>query len=137
LTTPHDDPKLPHPADIHVGALVRRRRKALGMNQTTLALATGLTFQQIQKYERGANRISASKLYLISKTLNQPISEFFDGLDVSESCMDPAELQHEGSACAFLASQEGVELASFYTKIARPAVRRKILDLVNILVAEG
>ena len=69
------------PVDIHVGAQVRARRKTLGVSQEALGDALGLTFQQVQKYERGANRVSASKLFAIAKTLQVPVSYFFDGLE--------------------------------------------------------
>src|SRR3954464_8804994 len=70
----------PNPVDMHVGGRVRMRRKLLGVSQEQLADSLGLTFQQVQKYERGANRVSASKLYEIAKTLQVPVSFFFDGL---------------------------------------------------------
>ncbi len=70
----------PHPVDVHVGGRVRLRRKLLGMSQTDLGNALGVTFQQVQKYERGANRISASRLYELSQVLDAPISYFFDDM---------------------------------------------------------
>ncbi len=71
----------PHPVDIHVGARIRLRRTLLGMSQEKLGDAVSLTFQQIQKYERGANRVSASRLYQFAQVLSVPVSSFFDGLD--------------------------------------------------------
>jgi len=71
----------PHHVDQHVGALIRVRRRALGISQTELAVALGVTFQQVQKYERGANRVSASKLYEIAQKLDTPLTAFFEGLD--------------------------------------------------------
>ncbi|WP_165190565.1 helix-turn-helix domain-containing protein [Caulobacter soli] len=71
----------PHPIDRHVGALIRLRRRALKISQTELATAVGVTFQQVQKYERGANRVSASKLYEIAQKLDTPLVAFFEGLD--------------------------------------------------------
>ena len=70
----------PNPIDLHVGARIRMRRRLLGVSQERLAEALGLTFQQVQKYERGANRVSASKLYEIARTLQTPVTYFFDGL---------------------------------------------------------
>jgi len=131
------DQKSPHLIDIHVGALVRRRRKSLGMNQTELAKATDLTFQQIQKYERGANRISASKLYMISKFLNQPIEAFFVGINDLVSDTGRLEVYPESNALAFLSTSEGIELAKTFSKIRQPALRRKILELVDVLRREG
>ncbi|PTS83183.1 hypothetical protein DBR41_22200 [Pseudomonas sp. HMWF010] len=69
-----------NPIDVHVGKMVRARRKALGMSQTELAETLGITFQQVQKYERGSNRISASKLYEAARTMKMEISTFFEGL---------------------------------------------------------
>lgn len=74
-----------HPVDLHVGGMIRAHRKRLGMSQTQLADALGLTFQQVQKYERGSNRVSASKLYEIAQMLGLTISTFFEGLDRSSS----------------------------------------------------
>ena len=127
----------PHHVDIHVGALVRRRRKSLGLSQSELAKATDLTFQQIQKYERGTNRISASKLYMNSEALNQPIEAFFVGLNdlVSESGHD--DVYPEANAIAFLSSFEGIELAKSFSKISQPVLRRKILELVDVLRIDG
>src|SRR5665213_3309630 len=70
----------PNPVDLHVGGRIRMRRKVLGVSQEKLAEALGLTFQQVQKYERGSNRVSASKLYEIARFLNSPVSYFFEGL---------------------------------------------------------
>jgi transcriptional regulator with XRE-family HTH domain len=71
----------PHPVDRHVGAMIRARRKAMGMSQVDLAGHLGLTFQQVQKYERGTNRVSSSKLYEIAQKLETPLTAFFEGLD--------------------------------------------------------
>jgi transcriptional regulator with XRE-family HTH domain len=79
----------PNPVDLHVGGRVRMRRKLLGMSQEHLADALGLTFQQVQKYERGANRVSASKLYDMAKTLQVPVAFFFDGLATRLKGWDP------------------------------------------------
>src|SRR5271156_5143452 len=79
----------PNPVDLHVGARIRLRRRMQGVSQEKLADALGLTFQQVQKYERGANRVSASKLYEIAAALRAPISYFFDGL------ADPASIDGE------------------------------------------
>ena len=75
----------PHKVDRHVGALIRAKRKALRMSQSELAEALGITFQQIQKYENGANRISSSKLYEIAQKLDTPLAAFFEGLDTSRA----------------------------------------------------
>lgn len=79
-----DDIKTPHPVDVYAGGRVRLARKQQGISQTDLAEALGLTFQQVQKYERGANRISASKMYEIAKTLKLPVGYFYPPLDDAE-----------------------------------------------------
>jgi transcriptional regulator with XRE-family HTH domain len=126
----------PHLVDIHVGSRVRMRRRALGLSQTELASSVGLTFQQLQKYERGANRISASKLYGMAKTLQVPLSWFFEGLqsmDVANGGEDQvADEQKARMVQVFLASSEGLDLAALFPRI--PAhQRRQILALARSL----
>jgi transcriptional regulator with XRE-family HTH domain len=121
----------PHPVDRHVGLHIRMRRKALGISQEKLAEALGLTFQQIQKYERGANRVSASKLWEIARALKVNVAYFYEGL----------EEEHEGGmkgfmgahAQTFLLTPEGLELAASFPRIHRPALRRRVLELVRAL----
>ena len=128
----------PNPVDIHVGARVRTFRKQLSVSQEKLAEDLGLTFQQVQKYERGANRISASKLYEIACSLRRPIIDFFDGLP------DPIAgraggLSEPGGAQfvnELLMTPEGIALAELFPKIKRPRVRKRVLDLVRALVEE-
>jgi transcriptional regulator with XRE-family HTH domain len=130
--------RFPNPVDLHVGARIRMRRKILGVSQERLADDLGLTFQQVQKYERGANRVSASKLYEIAKSLKASTSYFFDGL------ADPAGEFAEGMADSgsdrfvhdFLMSSEGMEFASLFPKIKKAKLRRRILDLVRTLAEE-
>jgi transcriptional regulator with XRE-family HTH domain len=124
--------------DAHVGERVRMRRKLLGVSQDQLADSLGLTFQQVQKYERGANRISASKLFRIAEILNIDVAYFFDGLP------DPIEGAEPDGAVAhihevmqvFLQTSEGVELAEIFPRVASGRVRRQILDLVRTMAAE-
>jgi len=123
----------PHPIDVHVGALVRARRKQLALSQQNLADAIGLTFQQVQKYERGANRISASKLYEISLFLKMPIEAFFHGLDDDQQGIDFIESSSERGVHAFLRSDEGVEMAATFPKVRIPALRRRIVELVRTM----
>ncbi len=130
--------RAPNPVDLHVGGRVRMRRKVLGVSQERLAEALGLTFQQVQKYERGANRVSASKLYEIARFLAAPVSYFFEGLSdpsipgsagaVSDG---PEQVVHD-----FLMTPEGLELAAVFPKIRRPRLRRRILELVRALVED-
>jgi transcriptional regulator with XRE-family HTH domain len=121
----------PHPIDRHVGLRIRMRRKELGITQEKLAQALGLTFQQVQKYERGANRVSASKLWEVSRALQAPVGYFYDGLaEGSESATSSTVLS---DAQEFLLTSEGIELATSFPKVTRPRLRRKILELVRIM----
>ena len=122
----------PNPVDVHVGSRIRLRRKILGMSQERLAEKLGLTFQQVQKYERGANRVSASKLYQTAQALQAPISYFFEGLAApgvdSSGGPDPSA---ERAVSAFLTTPEGLELASVFPRVRDAAVRRQMLELVR------
>ena len=122
----------PDPIDVAVGARMRMRRKTLGLTQTALAEALGITFQQVQKYERGANRVSASKLYEIAQTLQVPVTYFFDGLadPVAEARDDVGEAVNR-VITGFLNTPEGLELATIFPKIGKGRGRRQILDLVR------
>jgi transcriptional regulator with XRE-family HTH domain len=125
----------PNPIDVHVGARVRMRRKMKGISQEALAGKLKLTFQQVQKYERGTNRISASKLYEIARALDVTIAEFFEGLDDprSEGGMseNPMPFVHE-----LMLTPEGSELAAAFGKIKRGRVRTRLVQLVKALAAE-
>jgi transcriptional regulator with XRE-family HTH domain len=129
----------PNPVDLHVGGRVRMRRKLLGVSQEQLADSLGLTFQQVQKYERGANRVSASKLYEIARTLQVPVSFFFDGLaDPMDGSENDEVGQHaERIVQEFLTTPEGLELAEVFPKINRGRVRRQVLDLVRAMAEEA
>ena len=122
----------PHPVDRHVGLRVRMRRKELGISQEKLAESLGLTFQQVQKYERAANRVSASKLFEIARALNTSVAYFYVGLATSEELeVEPSAPNLE--AHAFLLTPEGAELASLFPKLGRSRVRRKVLELVRAI----
>jgi len=126
----------PNPVDLHVGARIRMRRKLLGVSQERLADQLGLTFQQVQKYERGANRVSASKLYEIAKALQTSVSYFFDGLaDTAEGVngapLDGREFMHE-----LVMTPEGMELAALFPKLKKGRVRRRVLELVKALAED-
>ncbi len=128
----------PNPIDLHVGARVRLRRKYLGMSQEGLADSIDLTFQQVQKYERGSNRISASKLYEIAKVLKVREQYFFDGYEdegVAETD-DGTGLSQERQVNAFLATAEGIELAESFPKIRRRTLRQRIVQLVTTISKE-
>ncbi len=119
----------PHAVDVHVGARVRTRRKLLGLSQEDLAHAIGLTFQQVQKYEKGSNRISASKLWEIAQALKTPMIYFFDGYGLRDDNAPEADT----SANEDLASTQGAELAETFPRIRSNKLRRQILDLVRTL----
>ncbi|WP_049758469.1 helix-turn-helix domain-containing protein [Phenylobacterium zucineum] len=126
----------PDPIDVHVGLRVRLRRKALGLTQQSLAEALDLTFQQVQKYERGANRISASTLFRISQVLEVPVSYFFDGLH------DPAKVAGERFAQVYdtvlqdlLLEPNGPALAEAFLSIRRRGIRKSVTDLVRAIAA--
>lgn len=130
--------KVPNPIDRHVGARVRMRRMLTGMSQEKLGEALGLTFQQIQKYEKGANRISASRLQQISEALNTPLAYFFKGAPTSDGVAQGfAESgAEENQVNDFVMTAEGLSLNRAFARIADPKLRKKIVDLVTTL-AEG
>jgi len=131
-----DQDRHPNPIDLHVGARIRMRRKILGVSQERLAEDLGLTFQQVQKYERGANRVSASKLYEIARSLQSSVAYFFEGLADPTDAEGMAETGSEQFVHDFLMTPEGLELASLFPKINRSKVRRRILDLVRSMADE-
>jgi transcriptional regulator with XRE-family HTH domain len=129
----------PNPVDVHVGSRVRLRRTLLGMSQEKLGDALGLTFQQVQKYERGTNRIGSSRLYQLSRILEVPVAFFFDDMPgeisgvpaapgVAEAGQEP--LEHDQ-----LSKRETLELVRAYYRIADPQVRRRIFELVKAIGA--
>lgn len=122
-----------NPVDLHVGTRVRLRRKFLGLTQEALANSIGLTFQQVQKYERGANRISASKLYEMSTFLKVPVSYFYEGFVAGSGGEPFIESASERSVHDFLSTGEGIELAEAFPRIKGALRRRKILELVRVL----
>ncbi len=124
------------PIDRHVGARIRMRRKILGVSQEKLADSLGLTFQQVQKYEKGANRVSASKLDEIAAALQTQVAYFFEGLADPSIEVDARAKGAEQFVHDFLMTPEGLELAGLFPRITRPAVRRRILDLVRSMADE-
>lgn len=129
-----------HPVDVHVGGRVRLRRVFLGYSQEKLANALGLTFQQIQKYERGANRISASKLYELSRILNVPVTYFFEGVESeSEASSSGADAGNGAGAHIhssdpdFTNQRETLQLISSYYRIPDSKVRAEVLSLLKTL----
>lgn len=128
----------PNPIDIHVGSRVRLRRTMIGMSQEKLGEALGITFQQIQKYEKGANRIGASRLQQISRVLNTPVSFFFEDAPGSGGAGQEGfqEANSTNYVVDFLSSSEGLQLNRAFVKIADPKVRRRFVELVKALADE-
>ncbi len=132
--------KIPNPIDVHVGNRVRMRRMLVGMSQEKLGDALGLTFQQVQKYEKGANRVSASRLYQMASTLGVPIQFFFDDIPISTQNNNSeglAESDSAGLLMDFLNSSEGFQLGRAFSTIDDATVRRRVLDLVKSLSASS
>ena len=131
--------KAPNPTDKHVGARVRMRRMMLGMSQEKLGDALGLTFQQVQKYEKGANRIGASRLQQIAHILQVPVSFFFEGAPNAPG-HQPIEGMGEAPSPAyvsdFLATSDGLALTKAFMRIKDPKLRRRLVDLVEQMVAD-
>ncbi len=121
----------PHPVDVHVGSRVRLRRTLRGMTQTDLGDAIGLTFQQVQKYERGMNRIGASRLYKLSHVLDVPINYFFEGMP---SKVAVGSVQHEFDP---FARRETLSLVRAYYQIEDADVRKRVYELIGGLGADG
>jgi len=127
-----------NPVDVHVGSRVRLRRMLLGMSQEKLGEHLGLTFQQIQKYEKGINRIGASRLFDLSRVLAVPVQFFYEELPVSagDGASGFAE-QPESYAVEFLSSREGLELNKAFARITDARVRRSIVELVRSFAGEA
>jgi transcriptional regulator with XRE-family HTH domain len=130
----------PNPIDVQVGSRVRLRRNMLGLSQEKLGVAIGLTFQQVQKYERGANRIGASRLHELSRVLDVPVSFFFDDIDPVRAPAIPGGFS-EPPVEAFdsdpMHKRETIELVDAYYAIDDAAVRRRLLELARALAAGG
>lgn len=131
----------PNPIDIHVGGRVRLRRMLLGMSQEKLGERLGLTFQQIQKYEKGVNRIGASRLFDMAHVLGVPVQFFYEEAPtgVTPGTIDQgfSDRSADSSLFEFLNSREGVELNRAFLRITDNKVRRSIIDLVRSLADES
>ena len=130
--------KAPNPTDRHVGARVRMRRMMLSMSQEKLGDALGLTFQQVQKYEKGANRIGASRLQQIAHILQVPVSFFFEGAPSVPGHQPPdgfADAPSPSYVSDFLATSDGLALTKAFMGIKDAKLRRRIVDLVEQIVA--
>lgn len=119
----------PNPIDVHVGSRIRVRRLMLGLSQEKLASGLGLTFQQVQKYEKGTNRVGASRLQHIAGILNIPISYFFAEGDNS-LLAKPTVVGDVDAITAFLSSQQGMDLNKAFVKLENPKIRQRVVQLV-------
>lgn len=129
--------KSPNPIDKHVGSRVRMRRMMINMSQEKLGESLGITFQQIQKYEKGTNRIGASRLQHISNVLGVPVAFFFEGApSIGPVAVGMAEDASPAYVADFLATSEGLALTRAFTRIADGKVRRRIVDLVEALASQ-
>jgi transcriptional regulator with XRE-family HTH domain len=133
----------PNPIDVHVGTRIRLRRTLLGISQERLAEAIGLSFQQVQKYEKGANRVGSSRLYDLARILDVPLSYFFGEMSAGVSAQTPSALMktkqqpanaHEADP---LAKRETLEFVRAYYKITDPAVRKRVFELTKAVAKGG
>lgn len=130
-----ENKKKPNPTDVYVGGRIRLRRNMLGMSQEKLGESLGITFQQIQKYEKGTNRVGASRLQAIAQILSVPVAFFFEdapGADGSEN-KGLSEDSSTSFVVDFLSSAEGLQLNRAFARISNPKVRRKVIELAKVL----
>ena len=132
---------IPNPVDVHVGARLRQRRTLLGMNQTKLGSSIGLTFQQVQKYEKGTNRISASRLYALSGTLDVPIEYFFSDMPTAVAASSPTlgggrAKKPPSYQPDPMGMRETLELVRAYYKIEDADVRKRLRELMGAAVSK-
>lgn len=134
-----------NPIDVHVGARIRLRRTLLGLSQSTLADSIGLTFQQVQKYERGANRVGSSRLFDIAAVLEVPIAYFYDEMTAKTSSQSPAslmgvevdDLPATETAENPMMRRETLEFVRAYYKIPSSSARKQLASLIKSLVRVG
>jgi len=136
---PERNSRRANPMDVHVGGRVRMRRMLLGMSQEKLGEQLGLTFQQVQKYEKGVNRIGASRLFELAKVLGVPVQFFYDEAPTGVSGLSApgfAERPSDSYVVDFLGTREGLELNKAFSRISDPKVRKAVCDLVKSLAGE-
>ena len=126
--------KQANPIDVQVGNRVRIRRMLIGMSQERLGDLLGLTFQQVQKYEKGVNRIGAGRLFEMARILNVPVDFFYEG--VNSAPLQAGESENGASVMEFVSSGEGLQLSLAFMKIKDSKVRKRVLDLVKSLAEE-
>ena len=133
-----ENKKRPNPIDVHVGSRIRLRRNMIGMSQEKLGELLGITFQQIQKYEKGTNRVGASRVQAIASILGVPVSFFFEDAPGQEQREDQGFSDNSATTFVvdFINSAEGLQLNRAFAKISDAKVRRRIIDLVKSLADE-
>lgn len=125
--------RTPDPIDVHVAARLRMRRMMLGVSQESLAARIGVTFQQIQKYEKGQNRVGASRLFQLADALTVGIDYFFEGLpNAGGNGADPVD----ASVMALLGTAEGMQLHLAFSRVGSPSLRRRLVELVAAMADE-
>ena len=127
------DERATNAVDKRLGERVRARRLEIGLSQEKLAEILGVTFQQVQKYEKGVNRIAASRLFAIAAALEVPVARFFEGLTPVRHGVAEEEADYVADA---MATPEGMQLVALFSSIANPKVRRRVVDLVRALAEE-
>jgi transcriptional regulator with XRE-family HTH domain len=131
--------KIPNPVDRHVGSRVRMRRVLVGLSQEKLGESLGLTFQQVQKYEKGTNRIGASRLQQISRILGVPVEYFFEGAPQTIERALSSGFEDNGDTAYvadFLATNEGIQLNKAFVRIKDAKLRRRVVELVTAIAGE-
>jgi transcriptional regulator with XRE-family HTH domain len=135
----HESYGKPNPIDVHVGSRVRLRRTLLGMSQEKLGEAIGLTFQQVQKYERGANRIGSSRLFDLARVLDVPVSYFFEDMSADTAARTPSRIKGLGEVRAApiepdpMVKRETLELVRAYYRIGDASIRKRLFELTKSL----
>lgn len=134
--TSQANPRGPNAVDRHVGSRIRLRRQLLNMSQEKLGEELGVTFQQVQKYERGTNRVGAGRLFILARVLDVPVSFFYEGVSDAMTAPGFSEGDQTPIVDDFIQSADGVALAQAFARIGDAKVRRRILELVRTLAAE-
>ena len=136
----HNLSKRPSDTDVFIGGRLRLWRRTMDIDASALAARIGITYQQLQKYEKGMNRISAARLYTISKELNVPVEYFYRDVDAESSGNDSSsslEASQRAEQLSFLTNSKGADLLKQYLTIPKPEVRRALLALMRSIAAEG
>jgi transcriptional regulator with XRE-family HTH domain len=121
------------PVDVSVGSKIRSRRLLKGWSQTDLALRLGITFQQVQKYEKGANRVAASRLHTIAEVLEMPIADLFPTSNSHQNFAGPVAIPLADPLLVFISTREGIKLNRAFASVSDPRIRRRLIELIRTL----